>query len=94
MGAVHAALVPDALRSRVSGAWRTLNHGIRPIGALAGGYLGAALGLRPDLWIAIAGSILGVLWLIPSPVPRMRELPGREDEVPAGEAAPSQSSPS
>jgi hypothetical protein len=48
MGAVHAALVPDALRSRVSGAWRTLNHGIRPIGALAGGYLGAALGLRPS----------------------------------------------
>jgi MFS family permease len=87
IGAVHAALIPDELRSRVTGAWRTLNYGIRPIGALTGGYLGTALGLRPALWIATAGALLGVLWLIPSPVPRMRELPGRDDEAPAGEAS-------
>jgi hypothetical protein len=62
-------------------------YGIRPIGALTGGYLGTALGLRPALWIATAGALLGVLWLIPSPVPRMRELPGRDDEAPAGEAS-------
>ncbi|WP_246143706.1 MFS transporter [Actinacidiphila oryziradicis] len=95
IGAVQAALIPDELRSRVTGAWRTLNYGIRPIGALTGGYLGTALGLRPALWIATTGALLGVLWLIPSPVPRMRELPGRDDEAPAGEAsAIVQSSPS
>jgi MFS family permease len=86
MGAVHAALIPDKLRSRVRGASRTLNYGVRPIGALTGGYLGTVLGLRPALWIATAGALLGVLWLIPSPVSRMRELPGRDDEAPAGEA--------
>jgi MFS family permease len=95
IGAVQAALIPDELRSRVTGAWRTVNYGIRPIGALIGGYLGTALGLRPALWIATTGALLGVLWLIPSPVPRMRELPGRDDEAPAGEAsAIVQSSPS
>ena len=74
-GSLQAALIPDALRSRVSGAWRTVNYGMRPLGAVAGGVLGSTTGLRPTLWIATAGGMLSVLWLLPSPVPRMRELP-------------------
>jgi predicted MFS family arabinose efflux permease len=57
-----------------------VNYGIRPIGALLGGGLGAAIGLRPTLWIASAGAVLGVLWLLPSPVPRLRVLPERPGE--------------
>lgn len=74
-GSFQAALIPDALRSRVSGAFRTVNHGMRPLGALAGGLLGSSIGLRPTLWIATVGGVLSVLWLIPSPIPRMRGLP-------------------
>jgi MFS family permease len=74
-GSLQAALIPDALRSRVSGAFRTVNYGMRPLGALAGGVLGGSLGLRPTLWIATAGGTLCVLWLLPSPVPGLRELP-------------------
>jgi MFS family permease len=43
--------------------------------ALTGGALGATLGLRPALWITTVGALAGVLWLLPSPVPGMRDLP-------------------
>ncbi|MEU8541629.1 MFS transporter [Streptomyces sp. NPDC048717] len=75
IGSLQMALVPDAIRGRVMGAYRTLNHGFRPLGALAGGLLGSAIGLRPTLWIATAGTVLAVLWVLPSPLARMRELP-------------------
>ncbi|MEU1861057.1 MFS transporter [Streptomyces gardneri] len=79
-GSFQMAVIPDAVRARVMGAYRTLNHGFRPLGALAGGLLGTAIGLRPTLWIATGGAVLAVLWLLPSPLPRMRELPTREEE--------------
>ena len=52
-----------------------MNNGVRPLGSLAGGSLGAWIGLRPTLWIASLGALLGVLWLLPSPLPRLKELP-------------------
>jgi MFS family permease len=74
-GAIRAALVPDRLRARVSGAYMLVNYGVRPVGALVGGLLGSEIGLRPTLWIASLGAIAGVLWLLPSPLMRLRELP-------------------
>jgi MFS family permease len=74
-GSIFAALVPHRLRSRVSGAYTLVNYGVRPVGSLIGGFLGSTLGLRPALWIATAGAIVGFLWLLPSPIPKMRELP-------------------
>jgi hypothetical protein len=56
----------------VSGAYQAINYGTRPAGALLGGLLGTALGLRPALWIAVAGGVLGCLLLLPSPLPRFR----------------------
>ena len=76
---IFAALVPPRLRSRVSGAYTLVNYGVRPVGSLIGGLLGTQLGLRPALWIATVGAILGFLWLLPSPIPKMRELPEIEE---------------
>jgi hypothetical protein len=78
-GAIKAALVPHRLRSRVSGAYTSVNYGIRVLGSLAGGLLGAWIGLRAALWIGTAGAMLGVLFLIPSPLPRLRDLPEPAD---------------
>jgi MFS family permease len=75
VGAIIPALTPHRLRSRATGAFRFVNYGVRPLGALIGGALGSAIGLRPTLWIATAGAVAGVLWLVPSPVPALRELP-------------------
>lgn len=79
-GSIFAALIPHRLRSRVSGAYTSVNFGVRVLGALAGGLLGSTLGLRPTLWIGAAGALLGVLWLLPSPVPRLRDLPEAAEE--------------
>jgi MFS family permease len=78
-GAMFAALIPHRLRARVSGAYSTVNYGVRPLGSLVGGALGSTIGLRPTLWIATVGALTGVLWLLPSPIPRLRELPEPED---------------
>jgi MFS family permease len=72
IGSIFAAVIPDELRSRVTGAFQAVNYGTRPLGAVAGGILGSWLGIRPTLWIAAAGGVAGVLWLIPSPLPRFR----------------------
>ena len=71
-GAISAAVVPDRLRSRASGAYMVVNYGVRPLGALVGGALGSWIGLRQTLWIATAGALLGVLWLLPSPILGLR----------------------
>jgi hypothetical protein len=67
------------LRSRVSGAYTVVNYGVRPLGTLAGGALGTWIELRPTLWIATAGALAGSLWLLPSPILGLRELPEPED---------------
>jgi MFS family permease len=74
-GAISAALVPAGLRSRVAGSYMVVNYGVRPIGSLIGGLMGASLGLRPAVWVATVGAVAGVLWLLPSPIMRLRELP-------------------
>lgn len=74
-GSIFAAVIPHHLRSRVSGAYTFVNFGVRVFGSLAGGLLGSKIGLQPTLWIGATGALIGVLWLLPSPVPRLRELP-------------------
>ena len=78
-GAIFAAIIPDRMRSRVSGAYSFVNYGVRPLGSLVGGALGSTIGLRPTLWIGAVGALGGVLWLLPSPIPRLRDLPEPED---------------
>jgi MFS family permease len=75
IGSIRAALTPDQLRARVAGAYMVVNYGVRPVGALLGGALGAAIGVRPTLWIVTACALAGFLWLLPSPILRMVTLP-------------------
>lgn len=75
VGSIMFALTPDRLRSRATGAFNVVNWGIRPLGALVGGALGAWIGVRPTLWVATVGALAGALLLLPSPVLSLRELP-------------------
>jgi MFS family permease len=72
IGSIFAAVIPDTVRSRVSGAFTAINYGTRPLGALLGGLLGTALGLHAALWIAVIGGVAGAAMLVPSPLPRFR----------------------
>jgi MFS family permease len=74
-GSITSALVPTALRSRVSGAYMVVNYGVRPLGTITAGLLGSWIGVRPTLWIATVGALSGILWLVPSPIMSVRELP-------------------
>jgi MFS family permease len=80
---ISTALTPDRLRARVTGAHRFVNYGVRPIGSVIGGELGSWIGLRPTLWIGSVGALAILLWVLPSPLPRLRDLP-----LEAGEGVP------
>jgi MFS family permease len=80
VGSIFAGLIPDTLRARVSGAYMLVNYGVRPLGSLTGGALGASIGLRSTLWLATAGAIAGVLWLLPSPVRHIRGVPEEAED--------------
>jgi MFS family permease len=85
VGSIFAALIPNTLRSRVSGAYTVVNYGVRPIGSVLGGVLASAIGVRQTLFIVTIAAIGGVLFLLPSPIPRLRELP---DSSPLGAEVP------
>jgi MFS family permease len=74
-GAISAAVVPPSMRSRASGAFQVVNYGVRPIGTAVAGVLGSTIGVRPTLWIATVGALLGMAFLLPSPLRTMREVP-------------------
>ncbi len=84
IGAIFAAVIPDEVRSRVAGAYRTLNYGVRPLGALCGGLLGTALGLRATLWIAAVGGLLCIGWTLPGPLRHLKTLPRTPETVAVG----------
>nr|WP_221379966.1 MFS transporter [Actinoplanes polyasparticus] len=75
VGSAQTAATPPSMLAVVSGLQRTVNYGIRPIGALLGGALGATIGVRPSLWIATVGALLGALWIWFSPLRTMHDLP-------------------
>ncbi|GII75757.1 MFS transporter [Sphaerisporangium rufum] len=74
LNSLQAAVIPDGMRSRVAGAFGTLNYGVRPVGAVIGGLLATFAGLRVTLLVGAVGGALSLLWLLPSPIPRIRSL--------------------
>ena len=75
VGAIIFARTPDRIRARAAGAFRFINYGVRPVGALFGGLLGGAIGVREAILVTTIAAIGGVLFLIGSPVLRLRDLP-------------------
>jgi MFS family permease len=72
------AATPPNMLSRVNATFRFLSWGFIPLGALAGGFLSEQVGMRPTLLFATAGLALSALWLVFSPIPRMKEPPRLE----------------
>jgi MFS family permease len=66
-----ALAVPQRLRARIAGSSRVFNYGTRPFGALLGGVLAGAIGIRETLFIAAVGAVLSVAWLLLSPIARI-----------------------
>ena len=69
------ATCPPELLARVSASSRWINWGTLPLGGVAAGALGTALGVRQTLWIAVVGGCASGLWLFFSPLRGMRDIP-------------------
>ncbi len=78
---LRMAATPQSFQGRMHGVMNTLGMGLIPIGALIGGFLGETIGMRPTLFIAAGGELAAVLWLLLTPVWRMRELPSLADDA-------------
>jgi len=66
--ALQTAVTPDEMRSRVAGAFSSVNYGIRPLGAVVGGLCGQLIGVGPTMVAAAVGGSLSFLWLLRSPI--------------------------
>ncbi len=67
-GAFYVTDVPDSIRGRVNTSMSTVTQGVKALGALAGGAIGTAYGVRPALWVAALGATTTVLWTLFSPL--------------------------
>ncbi len=79
-GTIMAATIPGSLQSRTSGAFMLVNNGVRPLGTAAGGVLGTTLGLHTTIWIGSVGALAGLVFLLPSPIRLLHDVP---EEAPA-----------
>ncbi|MCT7352118.1 MFS transporter [Streptomyces sp. 15-116A] len=75
VGTFRQSYCPPHLLGRVVATAMVINHSAIPLGALAGGLLGDALGPRPAMWIMT--SVVAVCWLIlaAGPIRYERDLP-------------------
>jgi MFS family permease len=71
---LRQTLVPGHLQGRTTSAYLLLSFGAGAVGALLGGTLAGAAGLRATVVAAAAGLSLAWLWLALSPLPRVRTL--------------------
>jgi MFS family permease len=74
------ATTPDRLQGRATASRRLVNFGVVPLGALTGGGLATAIGLRETLWVGAAGATLAFLPVLFSPIRSVREVPEEEPE--------------
>ncbi len=72
---LRQSIVPGALLGRVNAAMQMLFRGLLPIGSLAGGILASATSVRFALLLSALGALASVLFLIVSPVRRLRAFP-------------------
>ncbi|MEV5713370.1 MFS transporter [Amycolatopsis mediterranei] len=69
------AICPERLLGRMNASVRFVVWGTIPLGGLLGGALGEGLGLRGAMWVAVAGEVAAVLWVVCSPLRHLRDLP-------------------
>ncbi|MFF5445552.1 MFS transporter [Streptomyces sp. NPDC012888] len=80
IGNIHLAtltqtVTPARMLGRTNAALRFLTWGTMPVGALLGGWLGDAIGLRAALVVTAAGFTVSLLLVAFSPVGRLTDLP-------------------
>ncbi len=78
---LRQAIIPRHLFARVNASYRFFAMGAAPVGALLGGFLGQAIGLRAAIAVCAAGTLLALPWVVASPIPALRVLPAGQDDI-------------
>ncbi len=78
---LRQAITPQRLQGRMNAGMRWIVWGTIPLGALAGGALAQAYGLRTTLWFGAAGGLLATLPVALTSVRSIRVIPGPETAV-------------
>jgi MFS family permease len=66
-------LCPPELLGRMNATIRFIVWGTLPLGGLLGGALGSWLGVRDAMWVGAIGLTLSPIWVLASPLLRMRD---------------------
>jgi Na+/melibiose symporter-like transporter len=77
---LRQAVTPTRLLARMNATYRMLLFGALPVGSVAGGLLGSALGLHSALAVAVIVLITPICWIFFSPVFRLTEMPSAPPE--------------
>lgn len=71
---IRQSLVPSELLPRALATWRVLVYGVQPVGALLGGLLGEAMGLRAALVVGSVVMLVGAATGAAGPLRRLTRL--------------------
>jgi MFS family permease len=77
VAALRQSIVPNEMLGRVHATFRTASYGAIPLGALAGGWIASAYGLRAPFFVGgaivvVAGLLVGI-WVNDATIARARE---------------------
>jgi len=72
---LRQSITPDHQQGRMNASIRFVMWAVVPLGALAGGWLGDAIGLVPTIWIGVAGTTLASGWIFLTSVRTLRQAP-------------------
>jgi MFS family permease len=71
---LRQSITEDGMLGRVNAGCRFLAWGPLPLGALFGGFLSESIGLHGALVVTCVSFVLALLWVVFSPVPRLRDI--------------------
>lgn len=80
---LRQAVTPAPLLGRVSATLTTAMYGMRPLGALAGGFAGEWVGLGTAIWLPAVLFGLSTLAIVASAMPGLKTMPRGEISAPA-----------
>jgi predicted MFS family arabinose efflux permease len=79
---LRQAITPERLMGRMNAVVRFMYWGTMPLGSLAGGALATVIGIRPTLFVGIAGGTLAFAPLALTSLMRLRTIPAEAEELP------------
>jgi len=82
-GSFRQAYCPPEMLGRVATSGSFVSFSLIPLGALGGGFLGQAIGVREALFIVLGLGVVGKLILLIGPLKSTRDLPTEHPDYPA-----------